>query len=110
MTADPLRLSLILNSMAEAIHERIFDEPLGPEGTIERALYREVANEALRAGLAAWLGIKTWPDHCENERDELAAGLRDVAKWIKHKDPLATNWIYCERAAAALTQALGETA
>lgn len=30
---------------------------------------------------------------------EMADGLRDVAKWIRAKDPLATNWVYCERAA-----------
>lgn len=32
----------------------------------------------------------------------LASGLRDTATWIRSKDPLATNWLYCVQAADAL--------
>src|SRR3569833_663318 len=34
---------------------------------------------------------------------ELAEGLRDTARWIRAQDPNATNYIYCLRAAEALS-------
>lgn len=54
---DHVRLEAVLDPVAEAIHASIFDEPLGPEGTIERALYRQAAEAGLRAGVAAWQAI-----------------------------------------------------
>lgn len=44
-------LELVLDPVAEAIYGSIFDEPLGPEGTIERALYRQAAEAGLRVGM-----------------------------------------------------------
>lgn len=35
--------------------------------------------------------------------EELAQGLRDTAKWIRSKDPLATNYLFCLQAAAILS-------
>lgn len=48
------RLKLILDPVAEAIYERIFDERLGPSGTIERAIYRDAAEAGLRAAVGAY--------------------------------------------------------
>ena len=33
----------------------------------------------------------------------LAQGLRDTAKWIRSKDPLATNYLFCLQAAETLS-------
>lgn len=33
---------------------------------------------------------------------DLAAGLRDTAKWIRSRDPIATNYLFCLQAADAI--------
>ncbi len=43
------RNARIIDMMAEAFHESLFDSPLGPEGSVERALYRQAAEAARNA-------------------------------------------------------------
>jgi hypothetical protein len=55
-------LLLVLDPVAEAIYESIFDEPLGPAGTVERALYRQAAEAGLRAGMTVFATVRRSPE------------------------------------------------
>ena len=44
----------VTDRVAEAIYGQIFDDVLGPVGTIERAIYREAATAGLKAGVNIW--------------------------------------------------------
>lgn len=59
--------AVVLDAVAEAIHDSIFDEPLGQVGTIERALYRQAANDALAAGVRAYEALASTPSRGDTE-------------------------------------------
>lgn len=53
MITERQRLDII-DTVAEAVHNSLFEEQLGGYGTIERELYRNAAEAGLRAGVEAF--------------------------------------------------------
>ena len=52
----------VIDRVAEAIYGQIFEDELGPPGTIERAMYRNAAWAGLQAGMAEFHSLKDTPD------------------------------------------------